>query len=66
MTLLVNGEPRLVLQARNLSELMVELDLPAPVLLAEHNGRALRREEWSECRLAEEDRIELVQIVAGG
>ncbi len=66
MTILVNGEPRKILRAANVAELIDELALPAPAILAEHNGLALRRDEWPARPLAEGDRIELIRIVAGG
>jgi sulfur carrier protein len=64
--LLVNGETRKIARARNVAELIDELELPAPAILVEHNGLALRREEWMERMLSDGDRIELVRIVAGG
>jgi sulfur carrier protein len=66
MKITVNGEPREIACARNVAELIDELGLPAPAILAEHNGLALRREEWPGSLLAEGDCIELVRIVAGG
>ena len=66
MKITVNGEPREIARARNVAELIDELGLPAPAILAEHNGLALRRDEWPVHTLAEGDRIELVRIVAGG
>ena len=66
MRITVNGEPREIIRARNVAELIDELDLPAPATLVEHNGFALRRDEWPSRTLADEDRIELVRIVAGG
>ena len=66
MTIAINGEPRQTQRAQNVAELIQELALAAPAILVEHNGLALRREEWSERSLAEGDRIELVRIVAGG
>ena len=66
MKLFVNGDAREVLRARNVAELIEELSLPAPAILVEHNGLALRREEWVERQLADGDRIELVRVVAGG
>jgi sulfur carrier protein len=66
MTITINGEPREIARAQNVAELIDELGLPAPATLAEHNGLALRREEWPLRPLAEGDRIELVRIVAGG
>ena len=66
MTISINGEPRKIERAGNVAELIAELALPAPATLVEHNGLALRREEWSGRAIAEGDRIELVRIVAGG
>jgi thiamine biosynthesis protein ThiS len=63
--LLINGEERSVI-ARNVAELIAELGLPAPAMLVEHNGLALRREEWTARTLSEDDRLEVVRIVAGG
>jgi sulfur carrier protein len=64
--ILVNGESREILRAGNVAELIEELGLPAPAILVEHNGLALRRDEWPGHVLAEGDRIELVRVVAGG
>ena len=66
MTITLNGDPRKVERAVNIAELVEELGLPAPATLVEHNGLALRREEWPARILADGDRIELVRIVAGG
>jgi sulfur carrier protein len=66
MTITLNGEPREIARARNVAELIDELELPAPAILAEHNGLALRRDEWPSRALGEGDRLELVRIVAGG
>lgn len=66
MKITVNGEAREIARAQNVAELIDELRLPAPATLVEHNGLALRREEWPVRALAEGDVIELVRIVAGG
>ncbi len=66
MKIIVNGEAREIAKAANVAELIHELELPALAILVEHNGLALRREEWPERRLSDGDTIELVRIVAGG
>ena len=66
MTITINGERREIARAKNVAELIEELGLPAPAILAEHNGLALRRDEWVERLLVEGDRVEFVRIVAGG
>ncbi len=65
MTLLVNGEAREV-SARDVAELVAELGMPPAIALVEHNGTALRRDEWTGSFLNEGDRIEVIRIVAGG
>ena len=66
MTISINGEPRTLERSANVADLIEELALPAPATLVEHNGLALRRDEWSARMLAEGDRVELIRIVAGG
>jgi sulfur carrier protein len=66
MKLVVNGEERAVERASDLAELIAELGLPAQAVLVEHNGMALRRNEWDGRALAEGDRLEIIRIVAGG
>lgn len=66
MNVYINGESREILTARTVTELVEELGLPAPMLLIEHNGVALRRSEWESHSLAENDRIEMMRIAAGG
>jgi thiamine biosynthesis protein ThiS len=36
------------------------------MVLVEHNGLALHRSEWPAALLAEGDRIEILQVAAGG
>ena len=64
MKITINGEPREVVRAKNVAELIEELALPVPAILAEHNGLALRRNEWPSRALAEGDRIAFIN--AGG
>ena len=66
VNLTINGEPRQIEGAGDVAELIVALGLPAPAMLVEHNGTALRREEWKGSALAEGDRLEIIRVVAGG
>lgn len=61
----LNGEEKEV-AAENIAALVDTLGLPAPTLLVEHNGLALRREEWGLRGLEAGDRVEVIRIVAGG
>lgn len=61
----VNSEPR-ILRAETIGGLIAELQLPAPLLLVEHNGTALRKSEWDSAVLRDGDRVEILRISAGG
>ena len=66
MKIVLNGEPKRIERARDIPGLLEELGLAAPSLLVEHNGLALRRDEWPQRALADGDRVEIIRIVAGG
>ena len=66
MKVTINGELRDLEAARNVAEVIALLDIPAQAVLVEHNGVALRREEWQEQPVAADDRFEIIRIVAGG
>jgi len=61
----VNGEDR-ESRAETVSGLVGEMELPAPLLLIEHNGIALRKSDWAHTSLRDGDRIEILRISAGG
>jgi sulfur carrier protein len=66
MKLSINGEERDVTGVSGLEQLVELLGLPAKAVLIEHNGDALRRDEWTTRTLQDGDRLELIRIVAGG
>lgn len=65
MQIEVNGEPRDT-SAATISELIVELDLDARKVAVERNLEIVPRSLHAQTRLAQGDRIELVQFVGGG
>ena len=66
MKVAVNGESVDTREAKTIAELIDRYQLPPQSILVEHNGLALHRREWPERPLAEGDRIEFIQVVAGG
>jgi sulfur carrier protein len=66
MEIVLNGDPRTAPLGQTIQQLVEALGLPAPALLVEHNGEALRRSEWGMRVLQEGDRVEIIRIVAGG
>jgi len=65
MKITVNGDPRET-ASQHVAALVAELHLEPRMVLIEHNATALRRSEWPESPLAEGDRIEILQVAAGG
>jgi len=63
--LTINGESKEVVST-SLEGLLADLSLPAALMLVEHNGKALLRSEWPAVVLSEGDRLELMQVSAGG
>jgi len=66
VTILLNGERADARGAETIADLVERYELPQKSILVEHNGLALRRQEWGERLLAEGDRVEFVRMVAGG
>ena len=64
-TIQLNGSPRTT-AAETVATLAAELGFVKGTILIEHNGTALRPEEWPAVSLGEGDRLECLRIVAGG
>ncbi len=67
MTLILNGERHtLETETLNLPGLLNQLGFGERPVLVEHNGTALHQREHEACQLSDGDRLEIIQIVAGG
>jgi thiamine biosynthesis protein ThiS len=62
----VNGEGREVRDGLTVHDLLLSLDLRPAMVVVEHNGDILRRERYTEVRVAQGDALELVHFVGGG
>lgn len=62
----VNGESREVSGTPSLADLITQLDLPAARIAVELNREVVRRGEWANTMLHDDDRIEVVHFVGGG
>ena len=65
MNLFLNGQKREV-EAGTVTDLINELGLTPEVVLVEGNGTALLRSEWPQTPLADDDRLEVLRVAAGG
>jgi sulfur carrier protein len=66
MKILINSDTRQFEESKTITGLVDDLGLEPKMILIEHNGIALHRSEWSACILSEGDRIEILQVAAGG
>lgn len=66
MRIFLNGEATETQGAGNVAELVDRCHVSRQTVLIEHNGVALHQREWRERILSENDRIEIVRVVAGG
>jgi thiamine biosynthesis protein ThiS len=66
MRLVINGEPREAPVLATVAELALWLELPAFGSAVELNGQVVRKAEYPETRLCEDDRLEVVRLVGGG
>ena len=66
MNFFLNGERVARTDATTIEELVTRLQLTPETTLVEHNGIALRRREWPNEQLADDDRVEILNVAAGG
>ena len=66
MTVIVNGETRQIPENTNLARLLEILELASARVAVELNQSVVRRAEWGNIVLQENDRIEIVHFVGGG
>ncbi len=66
MNLFLNGEPASVPDAVTVAEFLESLGMPAKGVAVERNREIVPKSMYATTRLAEGDRIEIVQFVGGG
>jgi thiamine biosynthesis protein ThiS len=62
----VNGRPQEVEENLSLSQLVTSLDLKPEQIAIELNQEVIRRGEWQNTDLRDDDKIEIVHFVGGG
>lgn len=67
MDIQINGDTMHIPTAiSTIEQLAAHLQLQSPVIIAEHNGVILEKEEHATTPLADGDKVEFVQFVGGG
>ncbi len=64
--IVLNGQELDVVAPATVAAAVAVLGLRDRILLAELNGDPVERTRWSETSLADNDRLEVVRVVAGG
>ena len=66
MTLTINGENRDFDSISTLSDLLSHLGMKPDRVAVELNRELIRRDRWSETKLSNGDKLEIVHFVGGG
>jgi len=66
MTLTINGENRDFENVTTLSDLILQLGMKPDRVAIELNRNLVRREQWSDTKLSNGDKLEIVHFVGGG
>jgi thiamine biosynthesis protein ThiS len=66
LQVLINGETKTLTNPLSLAELIDHLDLTPARIAVELNREVIRRSLWSETKVKDGDRIEIVHFVGGG
>ena len=66
MTLTANGQAEITDAPCSLEQFLIRQGLPPRSVVIEHNGDAVSSSEFPDRFITEGDRLEIVQIVAGG
>ncbi len=66
MKLTVNGKEVQLDREMSITEFLRMRGIGEAIAVVEHNLRLIRREEWPDIALKENDRLEVVQLMAGG
>ena len=66
MKIHINGDPRDFVDLKTLADLVAAMGLEPRMIFLEHNGQATRRADWPKIPVADNDRVEILQVAAGG
>lgn len=66
MIILLNGIPHPLDAPINLAALIDSLALPAQAMAVAVNRRVIRRDDWAQCVLHDNDCVDIVKAIGGG
>ena len=66
MKIIVNGNEKEFAEGTTMLELIKELGLEGKVMATALNMEVVKQNDWTTCKLAEGDQVELLDFVGGG
>ncbi len=66
MKIILNGEPHTLDGPLSVADLIARLELTPPRVAVEVNEQLVRRAQYAQTPLGENDRVEIVTLVGGG
>lgn len=66
MKITINGKEAVLTESCTVETLLKEKGISPAMVVAEHNGRILSREDFADAMLSEGDILEILRFVGGG
>lgn len=66
MKIFINGETKDLEKEVTLSQLLIQFSLPSQRIAIELNKEVVRKRDWENIEIKDEDNIEIVHFVGGG
>lgn len=66
MQILLNSEKEMLEKQSTISEFLLAKGLNPETIIVEYNGKILKKQEWSDIELQDQDQLEVLNFVGGG
>ncbi len=66
MKIIVNGETKTIASGTNVQDYIKSIDFDPETVVAEYDGKIIKKDEYHSCILAEGGELELIRFIGGG
>lgn len=66
LQILLNSEKETLEKQSTISEFLLAKGLNPETIIVEYNGKILKKQEWSDIELQDQDQLEVLNFVGGG
>ncbi len=66
MKIIVNGESKTIASGVNVYDYVKSIELDPETVVAEYDGKIIKKDEYRSCILAEGGELELIRFIGGG